>query len=102
MRGHAAVPGRLFAPPVPRFFVRAETFLHFGRERLRAIFVGIDRRLFLVARFEGAAAGVGHEAELLQLGDALDVDRAPDAAAAARREADRVALVVDAPADAGR
>src|SRR5207245_4016201 len=37
--------------------------------------------------------------QVLQLLCALDVDRAPDAASAPRREADRVAPVVDAAAD---
>src|SRR5437764_6150219 len=55
--GKAAVAGRLGGEELPRLLVRAERLLVLGREFRRRLFVRVDRRLFLVARLEGAQAG---------------------------------------------
>src|SRR5262249_59622368 len=60
---------------------------------------GIDAGLLRVARLERLQSGLEHPAFVLQRRDALRVDLAPDAADAPRREADRVAVLVDAPPD---
>src|SRR5687768_8674737 len=87
--------------PLPRGRFGAQPRLMLGLElRLVALLVGVDRGAALVARLEGREAGGRHPPFRDQLAGAGDVDRAPDAAGAPRREADRVALVVDLPADA--
>jgi len=74
---------------------------HHRRRQLGALalLVRVDRRAIVAARLERRETGGRHAAQVLQLLCALDVDRAPDAASAPRREADRVAPVVDAAAD---
>jgi hypothetical protein len=64
------------------------------------LLVGVDRGPVVAAALEGGEAGRAHEPQLGQLAHATDVHRAPVAALLARREADRVAVVVDAPAHA--
>src|SRR5436190_7198974 len=43
VRGHAAVPRRLFAPPLPRFLVLLESREHLRGKFFRSVFVRIDR-----------------------------------------------------------
>src|SRR5205085_7832920 len=81
---------------IPRLLVRAELLLIVSRQRARLVFVRVDCRLLVAAVLEGAQAGGLHPAELRQLRDAGDVDRAPGAALFSRGEADAVADVIDA------
>ncbi len=87
-------------PKGPRGLVLAQPSLVRRRQVTWRILVRIDARAFRRARLEG---GHARRVCLAGIDDALharDIDRAPDAAAATRREPLRPQLVVDAVADA--
>src|SRR5688500_6718402 len=94
------IPGRLGAKERARSRHGLELLLVPGGELGRPLLVGIATRPFLIAVLEDAPAGGPHPPCLLELRDAPDIDEAPVASGPARREADRVAVLVQALADA--
>src|SRR6185436_19876331 len=92
----ALIRRRLCGEVAPRLPVRAKLLLHLRRPLERPVFIGVDGGLLLVALLVCAQPGRLHASELDQFRRPLDVDPAPDAALPPRREADGVALVVDA------
>src|SRR5262249_40109270 len=92
----APVRARLGVEEVPRRGLRSELRRVRLVEGLGALFVRVNTDAVLAARLVRAETGGAHPALPHQRLDAPHVDRAPDAPRLPRREADRVALVVDA------
>src|SRR6266513_2422586 len=80
------VPGSLRPEERPGFLVRLERLLIRRAQPRVASLVCVDARPLRVGLRERRQAGGRHAAELLQGGDTLDVDVAPDALRLARRE----------------
>src|SRR5436190_21543887 len=94
------VPGSLRLEEGPGLLVGSELLLMGATELRVASLVCVDARPLRVGLREGGQPGRGHPSELLQGGDALDVDVAPDALRLPWREPDAVADLVDAVAHA--
>ena len=91
---------RLGGEEGPRLSVRPEQLLLRRRQRRRlALLVGVDARLVVRATLECDAPRGRHQPLPEQDRHARNVDAAPDAPRAARREADGVARFVQAAAD---
>src|ERR1051326_177810 len=98
IRRRPLIPGRLGTEIVPRLLVGPDFVLERRRQLCVLPFVGIDRRLLLVAPLEGLESCRPHSSRPAKLLRALDVYRAPHAGRLPRREANGVAGFVDAPA----
>src|SRR5262249_6294786 len=99
-RRRLPVPRRLLAEELPRAGVGTEPPLVLLAERRRVpVLVGVDPGARLGPGLERREAGGAHQAARAELADAPHVHGAPVAPALPRGEADRVALVVYAPAD---
>src|SRR5262252_5894863 len=95
-----AVGGRLRLKESPGDLIRLQLPIVRFYQVHPSLFVGVDARLVLFSGLIGFEAGRPHPTAFNERLSALNVDAAPDAAGLARREANGVAELVEALANA--